>query len=452
MEKEQVFQRKWVKRASIIFLIVILLLTLFSKTIMNISLPQVAVQTIKGGNLKYTVMGSGTAKAAETYEVKLDQVRVVANVLVKKGQIVKNGDVLFTLQEAKGDEMKVAEDLLDELELQYEKATQGQSDADILTQNTAVDRAKEDLVARQNDQKVLIQSISELKTSLTNANSERKDQIETEIKQKEQELDGIKKEVLTLQRQLEDSKLALSNAQKAKSLLSLDIKALKNKVDDQKENVEKIRKAFEQKEVTAGTDGIIENINVTPGVEIVPGSILATIDTGNKGYQVEILVNKEMTEQFEIGASARTNNYAINAELTSIEVPLLPDLPDSPEASNGGQESEDQRILTFTLTGEVVPGEQYSLTMENEGKLYEYLIPLSALRTDSSGYFILGMESEETPFGQRYKAKRVSVKVLEKNSQQVAIKGNFGNISEVITYSSVPIESGDQVKVGENEK
>ena len=48
---EEVRNRDWVKNAAIIFLVVILVLTFFSNTIMNRSLPEVASQEVTSGSI-----------------------------------------------------------------------------------------------------------------------------------------------------------------------------------------------------------------------------------------------------------------------------------------------------------------------------------------------------------------------------------------------------------------
>ena len=49
MEETKVSKREWVKTAAIIFLAILLVLTFFSNTIMNATLPEVAAQQIEGG-------------------------------------------------------------------------------------------------------------------------------------------------------------------------------------------------------------------------------------------------------------------------------------------------------------------------------------------------------------------------------------------------------------------
>ena len=122
MEETKVSKREWVKTAAIIFLAVLLVLTFFSNTIMNATLPEVAAQQVAGGTINAKIRGSGTVGANETYDVTISQTRKIASVLVKVGQSINAGDTLFLLEEQDSDEVKAAQDELDQLELSYEKS------------------------------------------------------------------------------------------------------------------------------------------------------------------------------------------------------------------------------------------------------------------------------------------------------------------------------------------
>ena len=120
MEETKVSKREWVKTAAIIFLAILLVLTFFSNTIMNATLPEVAAQQIEGGTINAKIRGSGTVGANETYDVTINQTRKIASVLVKVGQSVNAGDTHFLLESQESDEVKAAQDELDQLELSYE--------------------------------------------------------------------------------------------------------------------------------------------------------------------------------------------------------------------------------------------------------------------------------------------------------------------------------------------
>ena len=64
-------------------LAVLLVLTFFSKTIMNASLPEVATQQVSSGAINARIRGQGTVEASEVYNVTIKQTRKVSSVLVK---------------------------------------------------------------------------------------------------------------------------------------------------------------------------------------------------------------------------------------------------------------------------------------------------------------------------------------------------------------------------------
>ena len=115
-------RREWVKTAAIIFLAVLLVLTFFSNTIMNASLPEVATQQVTQGTINAKIRASGTITANETYNVKLAQTRKIESVKCKVGQEVAAGDVLFVLEAEESDELKAAIADLESKELEYQKS------------------------------------------------------------------------------------------------------------------------------------------------------------------------------------------------------------------------------------------------------------------------------------------------------------------------------------------
>ena len=64
-------RRGWIKNAAIIFLAIMLVLTFFSNTIMNRSLPEVATQYVSSGTISAKIRGTGTVTANSAYDVKV---------------------------------------------------------------------------------------------------------------------------------------------------------------------------------------------------------------------------------------------------------------------------------------------------------------------------------------------------------------------------------------------
>ena len=97
-----------IKNITIIFLLVMLILTFFSNTIMNYSLVEVSTQQVTSGQITSKVRGSGSVEASESYSVTIEETRKIATVNVKKDAEVATGDLLFTLEDTDSDELDAA--------------------------------------------------------------------------------------------------------------------------------------------------------------------------------------------------------------------------------------------------------------------------------------------------------------------------------------------------------
>ncbi len=143
MEKET-NRKHIVKKAAVIFLVAMLILTFFSNTIMNYSLPEVATEPVTTGTVSNKVRGQGTVETNSDLDVTVSGARVVKEVKVEVGDEVKKGDVLFTFEEGENTELDEAQNALDDLELNYAKSLL-KSAPDYTEDNISIKDAKEDL-------------------------------------------------------------------------------------------------------------------------------------------------------------------------------------------------------------------------------------------------------------------------------------------------------------------
>ena len=124
-EKDGKKRREWVKNAAIIFLTIMLVLTFFSNTIMNYSLPEVATQYVQSGTITAKVRGTGNVEATDPYNIKIEETRVIASVAVKQGDQIEKDQVIYYLEDEQSDELKTAEAELEDLKLTYMKGLFG---------------------------------------------------------------------------------------------------------------------------------------------------------------------------------------------------------------------------------------------------------------------------------------------------------------------------------------
>ena len=169
-------KREWVKDAAIIFLAVLLVLTFFSNTIMNHSLPEVASAAVGSGNIIARVRGTGTVTATGKQSVKARETRTIRAVMVKVGQEINVGDVLFVLGEGDETELEQAKEKLRSLQYDYQRTALNVPVHDFSSRDSAVNNAYERLVRAQdaynNASNVYYNAVAALSPQIESVNNE----------------------------------------------------------------------------------------------------------------------------------------------------------------------------------------------------------------------------------------------------------------------------------------
>ena len=138
----KVKNREWVKDAAIIFLAVLLVLTFFSNTIMNRTLPEVATAQVTDGSIVAKVRGSGVVTANGKHQVKAKETRTIRAVMIKAGQEVNAGDVLFVLGEGDATALEQAQEQLRNLQTNYQRTALSTPVFDYSSYNRAIESAE----------------------------------------------------------------------------------------------------------------------------------------------------------------------------------------------------------------------------------------------------------------------------------------------------------------------
>lgn len=263
-ESKKRSRKEWIKTAAIVFLSVMLVLTFFSNTFMNYSLPEVAGQNAMSGTITAKIRGTGTVESGDPYNVMVKQVRKVESIEVKVGDSVQKGDILIRLTDEDSDELKTAKKALEDAQDAYDQALlsadvtsqtvaqsqTGTSAATYRSQITAAQKAVEDaekaVEAAQKEYDNLQKRIDELDSSLsvlqsrTSEAADEKKAVEAAEKglagakiEREQitlNIDRLKNQIEYYAGSVSDNdyislEAALENAEKAQADKDLDIQA-----------------------------------------------------------------------------------------------------------------------------------------------------------------------------------------------------------------------------------
>lgn len=239
-------RREWVKTAAIIFLVVMLVLTFFSNTILNHSLPEVATANVTSGTINAKIRGSGTVSANETYDVTIKQTRKVASVKVRVGDSVSAGDVLMTLEAEESDELKQAQTELESMELSYEKSLIAAS-TEAARENRDVQKLREaynDLLAQYNQYSTMDAR-----------------QVELEKTKAEATLKELQKDLTKAQKELEKLKAEdeYVQAQADKTTYQTEYDACKKEIDEYTAQIKELQSG----KVIRSVSEIQDDINAT---------------------------------------------------------------------------------------------------------------------------------------------------------------------------------------------
>ena len=253
-------KREWVKTAAIIFLSVMLVLTFFSNTIMNYSLPEVATQYVESGTITAKIRGSGVVESGNPYNVEVTESRKVSQVAVKVGDQVEKDDVLLYLEDAESEELKTARDELD-------KAKRAYTDALLSTDITSADIQAADMGISEENYRNQITAAQNAVTAAENALTAAKRE-EKEAKKLVDELQN-QYDAFTTQisitpennadvteetRTRDEAKAAWDNAAKAASDRQNELTAIKNEVAELESKIALVESQLPKPEPTASPE------------------------------------------------------------------------------------------------------------------------------------------------------------------------------------------------------
>lgn len=488
MNEKKSNRREWVKTAAIIFLSVMLVLTFFSNTIMNYSLPEVAAQYITSGTITAKVRGTGTVESGSLYNVKVTESRKVTGVEVRVGDTVAIGDVICHLDDSESDELVAARAALDAAKQAYDTALLAGNLSTSVMQNggnaSSTGTYRNQLIAAQKAADAIQAQIDAQAESYNAAKSakETADQALTDAQNKLNNLEnwlnyqytitsGNATAIADLEKQRNEAKqialaaqntanlaaaefskaektksdleAQLAEAQKAVSDLAteinatLNLAALKDAVDAAQKKVDDLESKAIGATVTAEVAGTITSLSVVAGEMTSPDMPVAVIQPEGKGFTLSFSVTAEQAKRISVGDPAELVNSWWYNDITATVASIKPD-PSNPNKN---------KLITFNLTGDLTAGQSLSLQVGQKSANYDMIVPNSAIREDNNGKFILVVEAKSSPLGTRYYAVRYDIEVLASDDTQSAISGGLYGYEYVITTSTKPVEAGKLVRL-----
>lgn len=225
MSKDSESRRAWIKNIAIIFLVILLLLTFFSNTILNYTLPEVSAQYAQYGSISSSVKVDGIVKANESYSVIYEadqaeaengtiQSRKVVSVYVKEGDTVSIDTPILALQGGASEQLKNTQEEYDKLKREYDLALLNDTVTSLTSDKTISDAVQ----AVEDHKKALAELKEEYNAVLTGVDTT--SIIEARIEVLEEEIEDLTDLIAEQNQKIQDTKAKI---QSAESVIEEDI-------------------------------------------------------------------------------------------------------------------------------------------------------------------------------------------------------------------------------------
>lgn len=257
------------------------------------------------------------------------------------------------------------------------------------------------------------------------------------------DLDVAQKAQRTAQEALDTAQKRLVD-QRGDDTIQVQLDAIKDeeeriKMEKAQNKVNKLRDSLERTEILSTIEGVVASVEMQEGAETVDGDIILVVDLQQEGYKTEISFKTEEAELFEVGMAANSDYNVEQAVISSIRID-----PSDPVK---------RRLVVFSLVlsnwGYNIQGGQVTLSLLNQSKSFDCILPKGAIVQDAAGQFVYVVNSRSTIFGERNVVEKIKVEIIgvSANGEQVAIDPTALNELPVILSSTKPIEAGNLVRI-----
>lgn len=484
----------WLK-GLLVLLAVMFLFTVISKVADSFTVAKVSVSSTTARKLQYTVSAEGRVQKNREIFVLTEPELLVKTVLVSEGQRVKKGDVLAKLD-------------LEQLDEQFQKITGEKKALELQNQATEKNRAQMEKEKKKQQKLAKKKQRQQEKLNRKKQNQQvRRAKSDYRLLKKENEL-----ALRQAEREISKAQAELEKAQKQFNEKSAEVTqdmlgTLQDAVIEKKDEYEKLKVSIQQAEKKAkeaiqdansltddmspedattsedvGTDG-----GITAGQEADSSTDINNISIQNLEASLEKLREIERNQgKIRAPEDGVITEILVNVGQKTLDSAMITMTDDSaglkavcqvPKADAGwisvgdlltlrsvNQEREGIPVTSMEMdeSGEfmnvtaLLPAESFSLgetvsmSMMQESANYPCTVPLSAINEDSGKYFVLLLQTEDTVLGKQEIARKVEVKVLERNNTYAALEaGSLEADSQIVIDSNRYVEPGDRVRLKE---
>jgi multidrug resistance efflux pump len=454
LEENRSFKKKIIKGVGV-FLGVILMFTILSKTVYTILLPQVTMDTVKSGMIETKFLTNGKI-GQDTLTIKGRKVQVkapsdgtITECFVEEYQPVKKGDRLFKIKGDSDQDKKIQQEL-DQAALEIQKTSIERKRADLLEEKAAAQKklsAKKTEIEKNTKSYSLInlegQIKHEEKLAVLNEDLYALGTLsKSEYEKAREDLNLLKKQKEELEKStLEQKDTSLENLKNNVKVIESQLAALDEEAELANKKLEAKIQLNQEVIVTSPIDGIVYEIDAAIGASALSHE------------QLGVVIPKDIpiTLSFEV-TSKQADKMKVGQEISwSVD--------NQKEAATIIKKSYDETNPNVTVTNQIAPEiiealevdyknyKEVSVEVISTTQKYDLLVSNSAIITEGVNKYVYSIEKNEGPFETTYSVHKNEVTVVKAGDYMSAITGSLEKKDDIIKNTSKPLREGIEVAI-----
>ena len=466
-------QKVWTIRILAVFLAVMAAGTVVSRAADSVLVARVSVKKPERGRLTYSCEGEGCVAFAREEQIFLWP-DMQAEQVAEPGSRVKAGECLVQFRQEYLEQLIEKKELeLAQLELQVRQQQVSAREPMRVPASAGAFLAMEEAVrglegARQKESEARNAYESFIQTPVSEEPEDvqesgrweaKKQELETALREAQA---GVEEAEQTLnqaqnEKELADKEDAVQDANAANAAEAAGLGAAASQVQAEAAKLE-LKRLYSYREsggkILAQSDCTVLQAGLQPGA-VTTGSEVFVIGYG--GFRLKGMIKEEDRSNIKPGAQVKVSletGKDLETSIETLETGVTKEAGSSAGLSGteDGEASETGTAWYGTLPdyAQVQGWESFTWTMEiSSAKEYEQIIPLSALRENVTGAYCLALSEEEQMLGSVQVAKRVPVRVLEKDKKSAAVASTLRDTDKIIVSSEKYVEEGDRIRIKE---
>lgn len=443
-------KQKKVLLGFVIFLILMWICTLVSKSIYASKLPQVSCSTIENKKIEHIVEVDGMLTQGSESAIHSMAGLRVEKILTRIGDKVEEGDILFQL------DMDYLKETIDEKKWEITKLEYAIKD---LKNNAAfseqdnqkqMEHAEQDYITQEYEADYILKRKREALKQAEDALKKHKDNgITVSGNDAESAKESLEKAVQNAKNDLEDAIIQQNN------LLvdgnrnidnSLSPKQSDSTVEVNQLLLQRLRKELKKYndiyenngEIKSEVAGTILNINLSVGAQTPEGAAIVCVDE-TVPFQFETIFTKEQKKYINLGDTISLKTSTLGTKEYNLD--YLMEEENSPGSYRG---------IVYLPQGVGSLGMSATLTKSEGTESFPCCIPIQALYSDNNGtlHFVYVIGEREGILGKELYVERRNVRVLDYNDRYAALEeGTIGKNDRIIMSGDREYSEGDIIRI-----